>query len=97
MLRLQLFGDVGSPDLKRRTTLPIFQISGKVPESNDMLMIFVKLGAIAEALFRSAKFSNLALIRSRPMALLYVQHVLLDKFLLGLWNHLADNHNYTML
>ena len=36
--------------MKRGTiTLPIFQISGKVPESNDMLIIFVKLGAIAEA------------------------------------------------
>ena len=45
--------------------MPTFQISGKVPERNDMLMIFVKLYAIAEAV----SFSNLALIRLRRMAL----------------------------
>ena len=53
--------------MKRGTTLTIFQISGKVPESNDMLIIFVKLGAITEA----ESFSNLALIRSRTMLYLF--------------------------
>ena len=43
-------------------TAPVINFLSK---SNDMLMIFVKLGAIAEA----ECFSNLALIRSTPMAL----------------------------
>ena len=61
-----MFGAVGSLDLKRGVIFPFFQISGNVCEWREALKIFVKPDTIVEA----ESFNNLALIWSRPVALL---------------------------
>jgi hypothetical protein len=55
-----------SPDLKSAVTLPDFQVDGNVEEVSERLKSLVRMGVIT----LEESLSNLALILSRPTALL---------------------------